>query len=227
MELQIPSQLMTILVIMGLMLLIGIVIIIIRMRGASGARGIWAQLGYRPVAGDTRVALGKQTSHFVRDYNGVQIHYLSSHKSGFGKMQMSVSWVISLPQATQYGFQVVEANLAEGSTIAKVSRSLDRYKYNWQPLFTQRMQIGDTQFDSRFAIFGSHPEKSLLVLTDPAVREALLSLKHVDLTVSESQARFEDPFYANQWNLRGAALKDVHDTIAFILAQASTTASQA
>jgi hypothetical protein len=226
MDMQIPSQLMIIIAIMGLMVLIGIVIIIIRMRSAMGARNIWAQLGYHPIAGDTRVALGKQTSHFVRDYKGVQIHYLSSHKSGFGKMQMSVSWVCSLPQETQNGFQVVEASLAEDSTMARVSRSLDRYKYNWQPRFTQRMQTGDTQFDSRFAIFGSHPEKSLLALTDPAMREALLSLKHVDLSVAGSEARFEDPFYVNQWNLSGSALGEVHNKIAFILARVSTIASQ-
>ncbi len=220
------DPLMIVILLMGVMMVFGIVIVIVRLRGASAAGGQWAQLGYRPVAGDTRVGLGRQTTHLVRDYIGYQVHYLSSHKAGFGKMQMSVSWVCPLTEAAQFGLQVVEAGLADDSVGAKVSKAIDRYKYNWQPRFTQSLTTGDPQFDSRFAIFGTHPDKALRLLQDPAVREAILSLKHVDLTVAESEARFEDPFFVNQWNLSGKDLVDVHNQIAMIITRAATAVSQ-
>lgn len=44
----------------------------------------------------------------------------------------------------------------------------------------------------------------------------MLSLKYVDLTVAESETRLEYPFYANQWDINGQALVNVHNNIALI-----------
>ena len=62
-------------------------------------------------------------------------------------------------------------------------------------------------------------------LTQPAVRATLLGLKHVDLTMVESETRLDDPFLTNSWGLDGQPLVDIPNQVAELLTQAAGAAS--
>ena len=98
-------------------------------------------------------------------------------------------------------------------------------KYNWEQKFTEGVQTGDAELDERFAIFGTDADAARRFLAEPTVRTILLGLKHVDLTLVESEVRLDDPFLANAWGLDGQLLVDVHSQVAELLARAVSTAS--
>jgi hypothetical protein len=194
-----------------------------RLRSVGAARRHWSALGYREVAQSKR---GGRSAHFVRDYNGFEVHYFTKYKATPGKIEMTVFWSCPLPGPAQFGSQVIEAGLADKSLLGRVSDALDRTKYNWEPLFTERIETGDAQLDERFAILGTDLEAARRWLLDPSLKAAILSLKHVDLTVSSGEVRFEDPFSANQLRVNGQALVAVHNRIAEILTRTAVAATQ-
>lgn len=216
----------TVITLLGLFLLLGVLLILLQLRKASSSKKQWAQLGYRPVAGGSRSGLGRHAAHYVRSCQSFEVHYVTSYKAGYGKTEMAVSWICPLPASSLFELQVVEAELAAASLGARVSKALNRYKYNWQPLVTERIHINDKQLDRRFAVFGIDQAAADSLLSDPDLRSILLSLSHVDLTVAQDQVRFQDPFNVNLWGLSGRALVDLHNKIAEILVR-TAAATQA
>ncbi len=208
-------------------LLAGAAFALIQLRRASSSRGPWAALCYRPVAGGTRTGMARQTSHSVRNYRGFEVHYLTHYKVGFGKTQMAVSWVCPLASPARFGLQVVEAGLADASPSARVSRTLSPYKYDWQARYAERIQIGDQELDARFAFVCNDQAAARGLLASPDLRPVLLSLRHVDLTLSKGDVRFEDPFNVNLWGLSGDALAEAHNRIADVLTQVAAAARAA
>jgi hypothetical protein len=120
---------------------------------------------------------------------------------------------------------VVEAGIADPSLGARASRAVSSTKYKWEQRFPEGVQTGDAQLDERFAIFGTEADAARRFLAEPTVRTALLGLKHVDLTLTESEARLDDPFLTNSWGLNGQPLVDVHKQVAELLARAAGAAS--
>jgi hypothetical protein len=217
-------------VIGGVVLLVGagiIVSLIVLSRSLAGrtvgraGKGNWAweQLGYRSV-GATRYGRGSVSTHFVRSYKGLEIQNLMYIKAGFGKTQQASAWVCSLSDPVKFGLQVIEAGIADPSLGARVSRAVDPYKYGWEQKFPEKIVIGDSELDQRFAILGTNTDAARRFLTEPAVRAMLLELKHVDMTLAESEVRFDDPFLVNVWGLDGQPLVDIHNQVSDLLVQA-------
>ncbi len=220
------------------LLLIGSVVIMLAMGGlaaligilrwvsmSKGSTRVWDEMGYRPGEGGHSVGLGRSSAHFVRYYNGWDVHYLTLHKqAGLGRTQMVHTWVCPLPAPARCGLQVVERDIADTSLGARAAKAVSSYKYGWEQQYDQSVQTGDRGLDGRFAIFASDPEFARQLLLEPTVREALLSLKHVDLTLAGSQVRFDDPFMVNLWRKTGQGLADVHNRIAGIITWAASAA---
>lgn len=196
-----------------------------RSRGRAGGNWAWRQLGYRSM-GATKYGPGKVSSHYARTYNGFEVHYVMDIKAGFRQTQYTSAWVCPLPAPARIGLQVIEAGIADASLGACVSRTLDAHKYGWEQEFAERIQTGDAELDRRFAIFGTDADAARRFLTEPRVRATLLRLKHVDLTMAESETRLDDPFLANSWGLDGQPLVDVHNQIAELLTRAAGAANQ-
>lgn len=195
-----------------------------RSRSGGGGNWAWNQLGYRSM-GATRYGPGKVSTHYVRTYNDVEVHYLMYVKAGFGKSEYASAWVCPLPGPARFGLQVVEAGIADPSLGARASRAMSSTKYNWEHKFTAGVQTGDAELDERFAIFGTDADAARRFLAEPTVRTILLGLKHVDLTLAESEVRLDDPFLANAWGLDGQPLVDIHNQVAELLARTVSTAS--
>jgi hypothetical protein len=195
-----------------------------RSRSGGGGNWAWNQLGYRSM-GSTRYGPGKVSTHYVRTHSGIEVHYLMRIKAGFGKSEYASAWVCPLPAPARFGLQVIEAGIADPSLGARVSRAMDSTKYNWEQKFTESVQTGDAKLDERFAIFGTDADAARRFLAEPMVQATLLGLKHVDLTLAESEARLDDPFLANSWGLDGQPLVDVHNQVAELLARAAGAAS--
>lgn len=116
---------------------------------------------------------------------------------------------------------MVEAALADASLGARVCRSLSPHQYNRQSRYAERIRIGDPELDSRLADLCNGPAAARRFLANPSLRPVLLSLKHVDLTVSRDGVRFQGAFSANVWGLSAQALVDLHNQAAHILARAA------
>jgi hypothetical protein len=202
---------------------------ILRITSASrGSKQAWNTLGYQPGEGGRGMGLGRASAHYVRNYSGFEIHYLTSHKqASVRRTQMMHTWLCELPQPARFGLQVVEAGIADASLGARAARAVGSYKYGWERQFDQSVETGDAKLDRRFAIFSSHPDAASHLLAEPGMRDALLSLKHVDLTVAGSKARFDDPFMVNLWRKTGQGLAEIHNQIAEIVTRAGRGASTA
>jgi hypothetical protein len=172
--------------------------------------------------GATRYRPGKVSTHYVRTYGDHEVHYVMDVKSGLGKSEYACAWICPLPAPARFGLQVIEAGIADSSAGDRVSGALDSHKYDWEQEFAERIQTDDAELDGRFVIFGTDVVAARRFLAEPTVRTALLGLKHVDLTLAESEARLDDPFLANSWGLDGQPLVDVHNQIAELLTQAAS-----
>lgn len=208
----------------GIVVLITLARFLVGRSRNGGGNWAWNQLGYRSM-GATRYGRGNVSTHYVRTYNDVEVHYLMDIKAGFGKSEYASAWVCPLPGPTRLGLQVVEAGIADPSLGARASRASSPTKYNWEQKFTEGVQTGDTELDKRFAIVGTDADASRRFLAEPTVRTTLLGLKHVDLTMAESEVRLDDPFLANTWGLDGQPLVDLHNQVAELLVRTVVTAS--
>jgi len=220
------------------------VAIFVRVMGTATApiaREHWAKLGYRPAEGARQISMFRESNHQIRDYNNWELHYTTSRKAGLVS-KFSESWVCRLPSPARFGLQMVEKNEASqpdrtvnrdksqthsfGSSMGRGVRSFAWY--NWKQHFTERLDIGDSELDSRFAIFGTDVNAARDLLSNPTVRNALLLLRHVDFSVAGDEVRFEDPFKNNYMWIRGATIEDlanVHNQIAEVVTLAASEAT--
>jgi hypothetical protein len=222
---------------------VGIAIFVRVMSAATAprAREYWAQLGYKSAEGARQISMFRESIHQIRVYNNLELHYSTSRKAGFVS-KFSESWVCRLQTPARFGLQIVEKQGASkpdrtitseasqthsfGSSIGRAARSFAWY--NWKQHFTGQLNAGDLELDTRFAIFGTDVNAARTLLSNPTVRNALLSLKHVDLSIADTEVRFEDPFKANFMWIRGVTIQDltnIHNQIAEIVTLAASAAS--
>lgn len=185
-------------------------------QGSTRGNTAFQQLGYRSM-GAKKYGPGRVSTHYVRTYGGHELHYVMDIKSGLRKSEYASAWICPLPESNGLNLQVIEAGLADDSLVAQVSNALDAHKYNWEQQFAERIQTGDAELDKRFAVFGTDAAAARGFLAVQVVRDNLLGLKHVDLTLTESEARLDDPFLTNVWGLDGQPLVDVHNRVADLL----------
>jgi hypothetical protein len=219
---------------------VGIAIFVRTMSAATTpqARERWAKLGYRSAEGARQISMFRESIHQIRDYSNWEVHYTTSRKAGLVS-KFSESWVCRLPSPTRFGLQVIEKNQgakpdrtiskgetqihSHGSSIGRGIRSFAWY--NWKQYFTERFETGDSELDSRFAIFGTDANAAHALLSNPTMRDALLSLRHVDFSVAGDEVRFEDPFKSNYMWIRGATIEDlagIHNQIADVVTLAAS-----
>ncbi len=220
----------------GIYLAVGVVVIVAlivlsrlmirRSRNRVGKNWAWNQLGYRS-AGATKYGPANVSTHYVRDYNGFEVHYMMHIRARFGKSEYASAWVCPLSAPARLGFQVVEAGIADSSLAARVDRAVSRAKYGWEKKFSEGIRTGDTGLDERVAVFGADAEAVRQFLVQPTVRATLLGLKHVDLTLTEWEARLDDPFLTNSWGLDDQPLVDLHNQVAELLTLAAGAAGTA
>jgi hypothetical protein len=207
---------------------------------APKAKEHWARLGYRSAEGARQISMFRESIHQIRDYKNWEVHYTTSRKVGL-MSKFSESWVCQLPSPVRFGLQVIEKNEASkpdrtmskgetkthsyGSSMGRGARSFAWY--NWKQYFTERFETGDSELDSRFAIFGTDVNAARALLSNPITRDALLSLRHVDFSVAGDEVRFEDPFKSNYMWVRGATIEDlanIHNQIAEVVTLAASEA---
>ncbi|KAA3644253.1 MAG: hypothetical protein DWQ07_19290 [Chloroflexi bacterium] len=203
----------------GIIALIVFARLFIRLSRRESKNAAWQQLGYRS-QGATRYGRGSVGTHYVRTYSGHEIHYRMHVKSSFGKSQSSAYWTCEIPVPSSFGLQVIEAGIADSSLAAKASRALDRHTYDWKAHFDTPIETGDAALDNRFTILGTDAGAAQQFLLGVDIGPVLLALPHVDLTVANSEARFDDTFLANVWGKDGTPLVEIHDQIAQILTKA-------
>lgn len=219
--------------------------IFVRMMGkvtAPAARKHSAELGYKPAHGSRQISMFRQSDHQIREYGGWEILFATSRKTGIVS-KFSESWVCQLPTPVQFGLQVIEKSEAPkpgktkkmnasqshsfGSSMGRGSRGFAWY--SWKQHFSERLDTGDPALDSRFAVFGTDLNAIRILLTNPNMRQALLALKHIDLSAFDSEVRFDDPFKDNTlWN-RVATIEDlqrIHNQIADVLTLTADAVTQ-
>ena len=216
------SSIYLMLVIVGIFVMIMVARVMSARSREGSARGnpAFQQLGYRSM-GAKKYGRGRVSTHYVRTVDGHEVHYVMDIKSGLRKSEYASAWICPLTSSSDLNLQVVEAGIADDSLVARVSNAVDSHKYDWKQEFAERIRTGDAELDKRFAMFGSDKTAVKDFLTVSAVRENLLGLKHVDLTLTEAEARLDDPFLINVWGLDGQPLVDVHNQVAELLTSAA------
>jgi len=177
--------------------------------------------------------------HFVRDYQGLEVHWEQFSGQRDNAFVMSQSWYAPFAQMPRTVFHVAEASLA--STVSKVAKEMfTNVTTNWKPAFQKQIQTGDRELDARFVVYGEHEDAVRAVLADPGLKQALLACSYVDLRVVPDSVRMSDPQQKNTLDMMGGtygAMKyagnpgaafevtlPVHDRMASIMHLAATRA---
>ncbi|MBI2390192.1 MAG: hypothetical protein HYV09_11440 [Deltaproteobacteria bacterium] len=177
--------------------------------------------------------------HLVRDFHGLEVHWEQFTGQQGGAYVMAQSWWAPLPAMPRAPFHIAERSLA--STTGKLAKEmLTNMSTNWKPAFERQIQTGDPHLDGRFVVYGPDEQAVRMVLSNPALRQALFECAYVDLRVTPDGVRFSDPEQKNTLAMMGGTYGamqyagnpgkafevtlPVHDRVANLLYGAATLA---
>lgn len=177
--------------------------------------------------------------HLVRNFHGLEVHWEQFNGQRDGAYVMAQSWWAPLHQMPRAPFHIAEKSLA--STAGKMAKEFfTNMSTNWKPAFERQIVTGDPQLDGRFVVYGPDENAVRMVLSNPALRQALLECAYVDLRVLPDGVRFSDPEQKNTLAMMGGTYGamqyagnpgkafevtlPVHDRIANVLHGAATLA---
>lgn len=179
--------------------------------------------------------------HFIRDYQGLEVHWEQFSGQRGGAFVMSQSWWAPLARLPRTPFHIAEASLAGG--IGKLaSEMVSNMTTDFRPAFQRQIRTGIPAIDGRFVVYGEHDDAVRALLSDPTMQQALFACSHVDLRVVPDSVRLNDPAQKNTLDMMGGsygAMKyagnpgaafevtlPVHDRMAYLLYVAATLASR-
>jgi len=142
---------------------------------------------------------GEMATHYVQRDNGVEFRSTATYEAG--KRVHRMAWRKPLAQQPVVVFQLADRTL---SSLGKgMKEALTATKRTWSPIYPGPIELADAALAKRFVAFGPDPAAIEKCLAAPGLRELLLACAEVDLVVTGSEIRFDDPSDRNMSAARG------------------------
>jgi hypothetical protein len=138
--------------------------------------------------------------HYVRNYHGLPVHYLSAtgteQRDGKTVYVISNQWEAELAAQPRVPMHIADKGL--DSTLKAVGELFSSRKRVFSPKCSQRVTTGIAEIDERFIVFGEDPNAVRAVLQhNPALVQLLSGWAEVDVSVTAERALFADPLQKN------------------------------
>jgi hypothetical protein len=148
----------------------------------------------------------KRTLHYVRDYHGLKIHYISTsgmeERDGKKVYVISNQWEAELPRPPRVPLHIADKSL--DSTMKAVGEMFSSSKRVFSPKCSQRVTTGIPEIDGKFVVFGEDPAAvGALFRQTPALVSLLSGWAEVDVAVTRHQVTFADPTQKNMTDAMG------------------------
>jgi hypothetical protein len=163
----------------------------------------------RALSDATKASGGGFALHYVRNYNGLPIHYRSTagmeQRDGQSVYVISNQWEAELPAPPRIPVHIADKRL--DSTMKAVGELFTNSKRVFSPKGSQRVTTGIPEIDSRFVVFGEDPAAvAALFRQNPALIPLLSGWAEVDVAVTRHQVTFADPVQKNMQAAMGGTL---------------------
>jgi hypothetical protein len=152
---------------------------------------------------------GKHQLHYVRNYHGLPIHYISA--SGFEQRDgnqvyvVSNQWEAELPAPPRIPVHIADKRL--DSTMKAVGEMFSSSKRVFSPKCSQRVKTGVPQIDGQFVVFGEDAAAvAALFQQNPALVALLSDWAEVDVAVTRHNVVFADPIQKNMQAAMGGTV---------------------
>jgi hypothetical protein len=159
---------------------------------------------------DGRLGKAVQELHYVRDYDGLSIHYTMS----FGQYRrdfrtfyyQSSQWYAPVLAPPRVPMHIADKHLQ--STAKRVTELIGNEKGGFTPKCAQQIATGIGEIDRQFLVFGEDPEAVRAVLRqNPALVGMLLGgWAELDVGVTREGAWFADPAQSNMQAAMGGTI---------------------
>jgi hypothetical protein len=159
---------------------------------------------------DGRAGKGGSDVHYVRDYEGLAIHYTMSfgqHKQDLRTVYYRTNqWHAEIPAPPRVSLHIADKSLQ--STMKQVTELVSREKRVFTPKCAQQITTGIAEIDRKFVVFADNPEAARAVLVqNPALVAMLLAgWAELDVWVTRDGATFADPGQANMQAAMGGTI---------------------
>lgn len=136
------------------------------------------------------------TTHYVRGFHGIPIHFQQAYQHTGSGYSMSCSWSAELPRPPAIPFHIADRSLSSvGKAVYEAFSNMTR---QWSPKHPQEAVTGIPEVDQRFRVMGRDANAvRALFQRDPALVAAILQQVEVDLWVDERRIVFADPMQKN------------------------------
>jgi hypothetical protein len=180
---------------------------------------------------------GNRELHYVRDYHGLPIHYVSAsgmdEREGKNVFFISNQWEAEVAAPPRVPVHIADKSL--DSTLKAVGEMFSNSKRVFAPKCSQRVTTGIPDIDKKFVVFGEDPAAvQALFQKNPALVQLLSGWAEVDVSVTGQRALFADPIQKNMQAAMGGMVGNmamgfdygkrtelsipVHDRVAELLA---------
>ena len=134
---------------------------------------------------------------WIRDVRGLPLQYDGSISSGTAAGEQAMfyaeTWRMRLPAASSFGLQLVDRSIAQPGTAQLAARQLLRKGRSWSAVFPTVVASGEPIFDARVLALSDVPAEAAKLLGDWHLRQRLLDMPEIDLVLSGTELRFDDP----------------------------------
>jgi hypothetical protein len=136
------------------------------------------------------------TTHYVRNFHGLPIHFQQAYQATPNGYSISCSWWAELPRPPAVPFQVADRGLSSiGKAVYEAFSNMTR---TWSPLHPVEVTTGMPPIDQRFRVFGRDAASVAAIFQrDAALVAALGQQVEVDLWIDDRRAVFSDPMQKN------------------------------
>jgi|GEM_PF-3098915 hypothetical protein len=174
--------------------------------GAGGAAqaqnkiaDLYTRLGYRSVVETNEAQMNEQVrkgqaveTHMIRQMPGAEIHYRSATTHGGTGTELSNSWSMPVSGQIVAGIHIAEKSVADATKRVAVDMLTSR-RTEWTPAYDQQFPSGDPELDKRFRFYGTDSRQVQSILADTSLRQLLLDIPYVDVSVTSGAVVFNDP----------------------------------
>jgi hypothetical protein len=135
-------------------------------------------------------------TEMIRTFEGYRQIFSQNMGMSGTTFSLSASWTLLLNNNTTVLFHIAEKDM--NSTTRKLKTG---FKRNFQPAYPDELAITDPELSSRFKAWGNSADWLNSILSDPELKQSLLSQAEVDISIFPDKINFSDP---TQENLRRA-----------------------
>lgn len=137
--------------------------------------------------------------HLLRRRDGFEFHFEQDSKPTATGYSISARWWT--PMRARFGIHIAAKSIAGGFLERSKTPGFER---KFSPAYSDEVVVQDPQLAAQVKVWATDAEGAAWLLAQPGIKEALLSVRALDLLISEDRMAFADPLMENLTPVNGA-----------------------